>query len=132
MGKAYWVKFLGFSFYKHRGEVRIRVAEQALQRARAKRRRLTKRSRPGKLEELIPELNTYLLGWIAYFRLADTPSVFAELDGWLSRRLRQLVWKRWKRGTTRYRELVGLGVPRERAMLGASGTSPGGWHDSPW
>ena len=122
--KAYWVKFLGFSFYKHRGEVRIRVAQQALKRSRAKLHRLTKRTRPGKLEELIPELNTYLMGWIAYFRLADTPSVFAGLDGWLSRRLRQLVWKRWKRGSTRYRALVGLGVPRERAMLGASATSP--------
>ena len=34
-----------------------------------------------------------------------------ELDGWVRRRLRQLVWKRWKRGTTRWRELVKLGVP---------------------
>ena len=33
-------------------------------------------------------------------------------------------WKRWKRGTTRYRELVRLGVPKERAALGAVGTSP--------
>ncbi len=122
--KAQRVKFLGFSFYWRHGEVRIRVDRQALKRFRAKMRRLTKRTRPGKLEELIPELNTYLVGWIAYFRLADTPSVFDELDGRLRRRLRQLVWKRWKRGSTRYRELVSLGVPRERAALGATGTSP--------
>ncbi|MFQ5944034.1 MAG: group II intron reverse transcriptase/maturase, partial [Anaerolineales bacterium] len=32
--------------------------------------------------------------------------------------------KRWKRGTTRYRELVALGLPRERAALGALGKSP--------
>jgi len=122
--KAQRVKFLGFSFYWHRGEVRIRVDQQALKRFRAKMRRLTKRTRPGKLEDLIPELNTYLVGWIGYFRLADTPSVFDELDGRLRRRLRQLLWKRWKRGTTRYRELMNLGVPRERAALGAAGTSP--------
>jgi group II intron reverse transcriptase/maturase len=124
VAKAQRVKLLGFSFYWHHGEVRIRVDQQALKRFRAKMRRLTKRTRPGKLEDLIPELNTYLVGWIGYFRLADTPSVFDELDGWLRRRLRQLVWKRWKRGTTRYRKLVSLGVPRERAGLGATGTSP--------
>jgi len=124
VGRAHRVNLLGFSLYWHHGEVRIRVDQQALKRNRARMRRLTKRARPGKLEELIAELNTYLMGWIAYFRLADTPSVFDELDGWLRRRLRQLVWKRWKRGSTRYRELVGLGVPRERAALGAIGTSP--------
>ena len=65
-----------------------------------------------------------MTGWVGYFRLADTPSVFAQLDEWLRRRLRQLVWKRWKRGKTRYRELVKLGVPRGMAGLGAVGTSP--------
>ena len=61
---------------------------------------------------------------MGYFRLADTPSVFAGLEEWLRRRLRQLVWKRWKRGTTRWRELVALGVPPDQAGLGAVGTSP--------
>ena len=46
---------------------------------------------------MIQAVNEYTLGWIGYFRLADTPSVFRELDEWLRRRLRQLVWKRWKR-----------------------------------
>ena len=63
---------------------------------------------------------------MGYFRLADTPSVIAELDEWLRRRLRQLLWKRWKRGKTRWRELISLGVPRHLAALGATGKSP--WH----
>jgi RNA-directed DNA polymerase len=122
--RASKVKFLGFSFYKYRGEVRIRVATKTLQRLRRRLRRLTRRTRSGKLEEVIREINQYLRGWIGYFRLADTPSVFEDLDSWIRRRLRQMVWKRWKRGRTRYRELVALGVPRERAALGAVGTSP--------
>jgi RNA-directed DNA polymerase len=122
--RARKVKFLGFSLYKYRGEVRIRVATQSLKRVRRRLRRLTRRTRSGKLEEVIREINQYLRGWIGYFRLADTPSVFEDLDSWLRRRLRQMVWKRWKRGRTRYRELVALGVPRERAALGAVGTSP--------
>ena len=117
-------KFLGFSFYWRKGEVRVRVAKQALDRCRNKLRRLTRRTRAGTLEEIIQRINVYTMGWTGYYRLADTPSVFEGLDGWLRRRLRQLVWKRWKRGKTRWRELVALGVPRERAALGAVGTSP--------
>ena len=120
------VKFLGFSFYKHNGEVRIRIANRSKERLVEKLRRLTKRTRTGKLETIITEINRYLIGWLGYYRLANTPSVFEELDKWIRRRLRQLLWKRWKRGRTRYRELVALGVPRERAALGAVGKSP--WH----
>jgi len=124
--RAKSVKFLGFSFYKHNGEVLIRIANRSKERFVEKLRRLTKRTRSGKLEDILAEIKRYLIGWVGYYRLANTPSVFGELDGWIRRRLRQLLWKRWKRGRTRYRELVALGVPRERAALGAVGKSP--WH----
>jgi len=126
--RAVRVKFLGFSFYKYKGEILIRVAGRSLERFRDKLRRLTKRTRSGKLEDIIQEINTYIVGWIGYYRQAKTPSIYAELDGWIRRRLRQMVWKRWKRGTTRYRELVKLGVPNRWAQEGAGGTSP--WHMS--
>jgi len=126
--RATRVKFLGFSFYKYKGEVRIRVAKRSLERFREKLRRLTKRTRSGKLEDIIQEINRYLIGWMGYYRLAETPSVYVGLDSWIRRRLRQMIWKRWKRGTTRYRELRKLGVPEGRAGLGAIGKSP--WHMS--
>ena len=126
--RATQVKLLGFSFYKYKGEVRIRVAKRSLERFREKQRRLTKRTRPGKPEDIIQEINRYLIGWMGYYRLAETPSVYAGLDSWIRRRLRQMIWKRWKQGTTRYRELRKLGVPQGRAGLGAIGRSP--WHMS--
>jgi RNA-directed DNA polymerase len=126
--RATKVKFLGFSFYKRKGEVLIRVAARSLERFREKLRRLTKRTRSGKLEEVIEQINRYTMGWIGYFWQANTPSVYEGLDSWIRRRLRQMIWKRWKRGTTRYREIVKLGVPRGRAGLGAVGKSP--WHMS--
>ena len=126
--RASRVKILGFSFYKRKGEVLIRVANRSLERFWERLRRLTKRTRSGKLEDVIQEINVYTMGWIGYFWQANTPSVFEGLDSWIRRRLRQMIWKRWKRGTTRYRELVKLGVPRERAGLGAVGKSP--WHMS--
>ena len=124
--RAQRVKFLGFSFYKRKGKVLIRVAGESVTRLREKLRWLTRRTRSGRLEEIVEEINQLLKGWIGYFRLADTPSILEGTDHWLRRRLRQLVWKRWKRGKTRFRELVSLGVPRKRAALGARGKSP--WH----
>jgi len=126
--RATRAKFLGFSFWKRKGDVYIRLANRTKERFMEKIRHLTKRTRAGKLEDVVGNINRYVIGWIAYFQLAATPSVYKELDEWIRRRLRQLLWKRWKRGTTRYRELVRLGVPIERAALGAIGTSP--WHMS--
>lgn len=122
--RATRAKFLGFSFFKRKGEVSIRLANRTKERFREKIRTLTRRTRSGKMEDIVNEINRYMRGWIAYFRLATTPSVYEELDEWIRRRLRQMQWKRWKRGTTRYRELVRLGVPKKRAALGAVGTSP--------
>ncbi len=126
--KARRVKFLGFSFFKRKGIVLVRIADRTKERFMEKVRSLTKRTRSGKLEQILEEVNRYVTGWIGYYRLADTPSVFEDLDGWIRRRLRQLIWKRWKRNTTRYRELVKLGVPKQWAQEGAGGKSP--WHIS--
>jgi RNA-directed DNA polymerase len=126
--KATKAKFLGFSFWKRKREVYVRIANRTKERFMEKMRNLTRRTRSGKLEDILWDVNQYTRGWMAYFRLATTPSVYQELDEWTRRRLRQLLWKRWKHGTTRYRELVRLGVPNERAALGALGTSP--WHMS--
>ena len=61
--------------------------------------------------EELSSLRGYLLGWKAYFRLADTPRIFSDLDEWIRHRLRTLQLKQWKRGTTMYRELRRLGAP---------------------
>ncbi len=126
--KAQQVKFLGFSFFKRKGIILVRIADRTKERFMEKVRYLTKRTRSGKQEQILEEVNRYVTGWIGYYRLADTPSMFEDLDGWIRRRLRQLIWKRWKRNTTRYRELVKLGVPKQWAQEGAGGESP--WHIS--
>ncbi len=104
-------KFLGFSYYKLKGQVRIRLSNKTRERFRAKVRSLTRRSRSENTEHRIQRLNEYLLGWAGYFSLAETPSVFAELDEWIRRRLRVCLWKQWKRVRTRVRELRRLALP---------------------
>jgi hypothetical protein len=90
--------------------VKRRVAPQALAAMKARIRQITRRSGGRSLAQVAAELQSYLVGWKAYFRLADTTRVFAGVDQWLHRRLRALVLKQWKRGTTVYHELQRRGV----------------------
>ena len=60
---------------------------------------------------MVAELRNYLPGWKQYFRLAETPRIFGDLDEWIRHRLRALQLKQWKRGSTIYRELRRLGLP---------------------
>ncbi|KYH30648.1 group II intron reverse transcriptase/maturase [Neomoorella mulderi] len=106
------LKFLGFSMYKARaGQILIRLAPQTIDRVKTKIREITSRNKSVKMAERIERLNTYLGGWIGYFALADTPSTFKNIEGWMRRRLRMCLWKQWKRVRTRYRELRALGLP---------------------
>ena len=119
-------KFLGYSFLKRNGEILRRVAERSLERVKDKVRRMTRRTSAEPMSAILERINRLVRGWIGYYRLADTPSVFKELDEWLRHRLRQLLWKRWKRPKTRYRELVARGVPPSSARE-AAGSGKGCW-----
>jgi RNA-directed DNA polymerase len=107
-------KFLGFSFSVNK-EPKVRIAKQSLQKAEAKIREITSRRIPMKMEERIKELNQYLVGWCGYFSLADTPSVFRDLDSWIRRRLRMCLWKQWKKPRTKVKRLISLGIPKDKA-----------------
>ena len=73
-------------------------------------RQLTRRSGGRSMAEVIERLKPYLLGWKAYFGLAQTPRVWRTLDEWLRHRLRAIQLKQWKRGSTIYLELINLGA----------------------
>ncbi|MGI6514248.1 MAG: group II intron reverse transcriptase/maturase [Syntrophomonadales bacterium] len=118
-------KFLGFSFTYDR-EPRIRLAPETIKRFKDKIRQLTRRSDGKTMENRIELLNTYMVGWIGYFQLADTRSNIQALDEWIRRRLRMCYLKQWKKPKTRKRRLVALGVPPEWAAL-ISGSRKGYW-----
>lgn len=103
--------FLGYSFWITTGKiVKRRVAPKTLVRMKERVRELTSRNGGRSLSRVVALLRSYLVGWKTYFRLADTPGVFADVDQWLHRRLRMLMLKQWKRGRTMYRELQRRGV----------------------
>ena len=92
-----------------------RIAPKALLRFKQKIRELTGRSRGISEEQMTKELTSYLRGWKSYFGFCETPSVLQGLDQWIRRRLRSMIWKQWKRGTVRFRELRKRGVGRDLA-----------------
>jgi hypothetical protein len=102
---------LGFGFLRRSGRVRVRLERKTRQRLKARLRALTSRRRSIAMPVRLALLNRFLAGWTAYFALAETPSVFDELDEWLRRRLRQVRWKEWKRFAARRRNLRALGIP---------------------
>ena len=82
-------------------------------------REITTRSGGRSMRQVTKELGAYLRGWKAYFKPANTPGIFADLDGWIHRRLRALQLKQWKRGRTIFGRLRTLGVPQRLAASAA-------------
>lgn len=118
-------KFLGFSFTSD-SEPRRRIAPQALARFKAKVQRLTRRTGGKSLPQIVEELSVYLIGWRGYFGFCQTPTVLRELDQWLRRRLRAVIWWQWKRARTRLVQLRHRGVGRALAAATAC-CSRGPW-----
>src|SRR6266700_4443664 len=86
----------------------------------------TRRARGKSLAQIVKQSSAYLIGWRGYFGFCETPSVLRDLDQWLRRRLRAIVWKQWKRGPTRFAELRRRGVGRDLAATTA-GSPHGTW-----
>lgn len=116
-------KFLGYSFWYSKGStVRRRVAPKALEAMKDRVRDITNRNGGRAMTAVFAELRSYLLGWKAYFRLAETPGAFREVDEWIRHRLRMVQLKQWKRGTTTYREMKKLGANEDAARYVAANT----------
>jgi len=109
-------KFLGFTYVCF-SNVNIKIAPVTLEKFKNNIRRLTSRSTGESIEDKINKLNKYITGWVAYFSIAKTRSVFRDLDGWIRRRLRMCLLKQWKRCKTKLRKLVKLGIPEDWAAL---------------
>ena len=111
-------KFLGYSFWvAPGGKVKRRVADKAKATFKQRVRQLTRRSGGRSLEPVVERLRCYVLGWKGYFRLADTPGVWKELDKWIRHRMRAIQLKQWRRGRTAYRELLARGASPDAACM---------------
>lgn len=74
----------------------------------------------GTFEEIVKRINQTTVGWINYYGIANMKTFITEIQGWLNHRLRQLIWKRWKKMKTRYQYLRKYGINHDDAMKMAS------------
>jgi RNA-directed DNA polymerase len=111
-------KFLGYSMtmdYKPK----LKVAASSVKRAKATLKVLFHEGRGRRLSRVIEDVNAFTRGWVGYYRLSQTRGVFEEMDQWLRRRLRVILWRQWKRPKTREAKMIQRGLDKERAWESA-------------
>src|SRR4029078_5475379 len=107
-------KFLGYTVTIHR-QPKLKVAPQSIERLKTKLRPLLRAGRGQRLSEVCGRLAPIIRGWAAYYRLAEVRTTFEQLDQWLRRKLRCILWRQWKRPRTRVPRLMQRGLEADRA-----------------
>jgi RNA-directed DNA polymerase len=120
-------KFLGFSISNDGSERRI--APKALDKFKGRIRDMTRRTRGFSLQQSINELRPYIVGWRGYFGFCQTPRVLTNLEAWIRRRLRLYLWRQWRTGQNRFKELSHRGISKFNAAV-AAGSPTGLWRMS--
>jgi RNA-directed DNA polymerase len=121
-------KFLGYSMTWHK-RPRLKAAPESVSRLKGKLKVILRRGRGRSLSNVIAELKPMLRGWSNYFRLEERKEILLELDGWIRRKLRCILWRQWKRSLTRAKNLMKRGLKEERAWISAT-NGRGPWWNS--
>jgi len=111
-------KFLGYTMTPHR-RPKLKVATGSVKRVKAHIREIVRKGRGRSLAKVIGEITPFLRGWVAYFRLSQVKNVFEEMDQWIRRKMRLILWRQWKRPRTRAKKVIRLGIDRARAYPSA-------------
>lgn len=120
------MKFLGFTIGNEREKAYPRIARQSKERVVRSLKFLTKRNRGVSLDQVFREIHLKMRGWLQYYGIARVKTFVRELDGWLRARIRQYIWKQWKKIKTRVANLKRLGLSRNEAYTMAN-TRKGYW-----
>jgi RNA-directed DNA polymerase len=121
--------FLGYTVCHRNYNVRLKVASKSIQRLKGKLKMLFRAGRGRSIRTTIAMLAPLLRGWVNYFRYAGVKGIFEELDGWIRRHLRKILWRQWKRPVTRAKRLMRLGLSEVRARKSAT-NGRGPWWNS--
>lgn len=120
------VKYLGYAFYRKKGECRFRIHHQSIKAMKERIRVLTSRSNAMSNEYRPQAITWFIRGWVNYFKLADMKKLLIEIDEWMRRRIRMVYWKQWKRVRTRFKMLQKCGIEKSKAWEFAN-TRKGYW-----
>ena len=128
VGRPWQRKFLGYTQCSRKCNVRLKVAVEAIKRFKGDLKGTLRRGRGCSIRKTIESLNPKLRGWMNYFRHIGVRNVLQELDGWLRRHLRKILWRQWKRSYTRARMLMRLGLDEKRAWNSAQNGRGAWWN----
>lgn len=117
VGSPTKLKFFGFSLGKDASGAFIRVHAASVKRLKDKIRRITKRNRGISLARMLYELKLALTGWINYYGIAKCKGLCEGTDEWMRTRIRQYIWKQWKRQRTKISRLQRFNVERNQAFM---------------
>jgi RNA-directed DNA polymerase len=120
--------FLGFSLTWHKVP-RIRVAPVSVLRFKSNLKRTLRCGKGHNLQKFVEAIAPILRGWINYFRLSEVKGIFEELDSWIRRRVRCIIWRQWKRSHTRGKNLMKRGLSEEQSWRSAT-NGRGPWWNS--
>jgi group II intron reverse transcriptase/maturase len=120
-------KFLGYSMTWHK-KPKLKIAEASRKRLAEKIRTTLRKARGQSLQQAIERLNPVLRGWIAYFRLTEVKGVLEDLDGWIRRKLRSVLWRQWRRVHARAKNLMRAGIDEVRAWRSATNQRGPWWN----
>jgi len=127
IGRPWKLKFLGYSM-THERWPRLKVSEQSVKRLQASLREVFRKGKGRSLANVVKELNPKLRGWITYFKLSEVKRIFEDLDGWIRRKLRCVIWAQWKRTYTRAKNLMKRGLEKHRAWTSVSNGRGSWWN----
>ena len=128
VGRPWQRKFLGYTVCSRKYNVRLKVAPEAVKRFKGDLKAAFRRGRGRSIGHTVDELNPKLRGWMSYFRHIEVKNVLQELDGWLRRHLRKILWRQWKRAYTRAKRLMRLGLDEKRAWNSAQNGRGAWWN----
>jgi RNA-directed DNA polymerase len=112
-------KFLGYTFTTHY-QPKFKVAPESVKRFKGRLREMFRQGRGRSLRRLLAELRPVLIGWVSYYRKSEVRRALEELDQWIRRKLRAILWRQWKRNWTRAKQLIRRGLTPERAWTSAT------------
>ena len=110
-------KFLGYSFTNHK-EIKLKPAKESIKRFKNKVKVRMRKGKGRNVEQYVKEdLNPLLIGWMSYFSLSEVRGFTEELDSWIKRHLRKILWRQMKRNWKRRTTLIARGLSEERAVM---------------
>ena len=111
---------MGYMVCGRKYNIRLTVAPQVVKCFKRDMKSIFRRGRGRNLYRIVEELNPRLLGWKNYFRYIGVKGILQDLDGWIRRHLRKILWYQWKRPATRAKRLMRLGLGEKRACTSAA------------